>query len=115
MAKSKRYVMTEVFDSLCCQLGPRRDGGDSRVAKILQVSSKSVVNWRTGKRPVPDRVYQLLKLTLEDRMRVYRHMTGQYASLKFAASGARLSQSVGLFWGASANDEVDIFKISEQM
>lgn len=115
MARSKKYVMTEVFDNLCCSLGPRRDGGDSRVAKILQVSEKSVFNWRTGKSPVPDRVFQLLRLTLEERMRVYRHMTGKYRSAKFAASGTRLSASVGLFYGASANDEFQIHDLTEQM
>lgn len=113
MSKSN-YVMTEVFDSLCRNLGPRSDGADARVAKILCCSTKSVYRWRTGARAVPMRVYELLRLTLDERMRTYRHMTGKYRSAKFAASGTRLSSSVGLFYGASANDEFQVLDMTEQ-
>lgn len=115
MAKGRSVVMAEVFDNLCRSLGPRSDGGDARVAKILYCSTKSVYQWRTGNRACPRRVYELLRLTLEERMRVYRHMTGKYRSAKFAASGTRLSASVGLFYGASANDEFQVHDLTEQM
>lgn len=106
----KYVVMAEVFDQLARSLGPSKDGGDQRVANICRVGVRSVKDWRSGARPCPRSMYELLRLTLDERWRIYRAQTGAFHLVKFFGGNGRLNASIGLRFGLPANDEVDIFR-----
>lgn len=106
MKRRDDFVAPAVFDRLCMALGPVNDGGNKRVAAVLGRCTKSVGNWRSGAATPPRWAYELLRLTLDERHRVYLEMTGVYRASKlgFGAGAARLSLAIGLHYGAAAND-----------
>lgn len=117
MAKNRKpaSVLPSAFDKICCFLGPVRDGGNRRVADILCCGVRTVENYRKGRVRVPESAYELIRLTLAERYRVYEHMTGKYRSVKFLSSSPRLSDSVGLHYGVSANDEMAVIDFGERL
>lgn len=108
--KPRKYVAAYVFNDIALRLGPRSDGGDFRVADVLDRDVRTIKDWRDGIRPIPRSAYELLRLTLDERWRTYEHMTAKYRASKnqFLRGGNRLSASVGLHWGCAANDESEI-------
>ncbi len=111
----RTHVFSEAFDKLLISLGPF-DLANVRAAVILCRSTRSVHDWRLGIRPCPRWAAELIRLTLDERYRDYLHMTGPYRATKNqflqSLTSTRLSASVGLHWGASANDEQSILRIA---
>lgn len=106
----RTHVFFQAFDQVALEFGPSSEG-NLRVSKILGRDVRTIHDWRIGAKACPRWAFELLRLTAKERKEELQHMTGFYAASRrqFLAAGTRLSSSVGLHWGASANDETAVF------
>lgn len=108
MAKvsGRTHVFSEQFDRMALYFGPSLQGNVS-ISKVVCKTIRTVHDWRCGRKACPRWAYELVRLTIDERRRVFEEMIGRYHAqrLRFIESGAHMSMAVGAHFGTSAAND----------